>query len=150
MYLNFNYTRVLEELYEQCNVHHIHGETGGDLIFGHGETLRESKHSGATWHLSKIHDYFKKPTEDVISNNWLFYGRLSDIKDVYSFGFSFSNVDLPYIKKICRCWDTSDWTWHLNIYKNTPKKMNDTISRLKSCGFKGNYIEFYVNQEDLC
>lgn len=36
LFLTFNYTSTLESIYNCCNVLHIHGKIGENLLFGHG------------------------------------------------------------------------------------------------------------------
>ena len=43
---------------------------------------------------------WKKDVDMLIKQNHDFWERLNDIDNVYVLGFSFSDVDLPYIKKV--------------------------------------------------
>ena len=59
------------------------------------------------------------------------------IEEIYSIGFSFSDVDLFYIHKLCQLIDTKNVIWHLAKYD---KKKNDFYKKLiRDCGFKGNF-----------
>ena len=44
--------------------------------------------------------HFTKPTDEIIKSNSDFFNRIYNCKKIYTFGFSFSDVDLPYIGKI--------------------------------------------------
>ena len=65
----------------------------------------------------------------------------SKIDKIYSFGFAFADVDLPYIEKICSLIDTRDITWHLNDY-DCIQKRKEYQKKLKKCGFQGKFSTF--------
>ena len=122
----FNYTETVEKVYGVVgnNICHIHGKVGEDTVIGHGldDKLIEEKYNtyqlnylGAEDKLYDIIRSFKKPVEDLILENESFFEDISDITDIYSFGFSFADVDLPYIEKICESINTENVLWHQNI-----------------------------------
>ncbi len=86
----------------------------------------------------------KKDTNKCILDNISFFeclsahGRKMEITDIYSFGFSFSQVDLIYIRQICACLNGSkNITWYLNKFDNAD---NDEFEkRISNCGFKGKF-----------
>jgi len=43
IFITFNYTTVLEEIYGAKDVQHLHGIQNGEIIFGHGEDEKEGK-----------------------------------------------------------------------------------------------------------
>ena len=144
-FLNFNYTLTLEKVYNipEKNVFHIHGLTGNNIIVGHGlsddqiNKLAEEfmgRFMGAEYELERSVRYLKKDTEKIINDNLEYFKGFGnkDITEIYSFGFSFSEVDLPYIKKICEEIDTSNITWYMNSYNN-----EDHSDKIRSCGFNG-------------
>lgn len=144
-FLNFNYTLTLEKVYNvpEKDIFHIHGIAGDNIIVGHGlsdERINELAEEfmgdfmGAEYELERTVRYLKKDTEKIINDNLEFFKGLGnkDITEIYSFGFSFSDVDLPYIKKICEEIDTSNITWYMNTYKK-----EDFSDKIRSCGFKG-------------
>ncbi len=56
----------------------------------------------------------KKPVDDLIKKHANFFDRLNDIEDIHVYGYSFSSIDLPYLKKISdKCkgakWEISDY-----------------------------------------
>src|SRR5690625_3427579 len=101
-FINFNYTHVLEDIYDVNDQHvwHPHGEIGKEIIVGHGSRKFEvSKiHYGALDSLNQIHDKLFKDTYSIIEENEALFDSLTNITEIYSYGFSFSKVDLPYIK----------------------------------------------------
>ncbi|MBZ5482422.1 hypothetical protein JGU65_24870 [Bacillus sp. T_4] len=101
-----------------------------------------------------MHYFFKKETEEILMDDlYPFLDNLVEnfrenafendifIERIYTYGFSFSEVDLPYIKGICLSIDTSNITWYLHTYHSdmVRKKFEEII---KECGFKGRFDTF--------
>ena len=67
---------------------------------------------------------------------------MKDVEQVYSYGFSYGTVDLPYIKEIINDISNnknSKWFFYdYNIDEN--KKYKNLV---KSCGFNGQYDSFH-------
>lgn len=65
MFLNFNYTSVLEEIYDVENICYIHGMQNSEIIFGHGEEKEnfENIYTGSEFALAKIHFSLRKDTK---------------------------------------------------------------------------------------
>lgn len=142
-FINFNYTRVLEEVYAAENVFHLHGEQNGEIIIGHGvikESL-ENEYIGTEFSLAEMHEALKKNTDEVITSHSLLFRSLKDVKSIYSYGFSFSEVDLPYIKKVCESIDTQSITWYLSAHDKDSTR-NRYIDCIRECGFKGEFSIF--------
>ena len=152
-FFTFNYTRTLERIYgiPESNICHIHGvlnsaknlrdTTSGDLIFGHG---REIFDTGVTNTPNTAYNINKKPVKRCIINNQLFFEKLEGITDIYSYGFSFGDVDMPYIKKICHSiGDTFNVTWHFNDFGIEEHR---TTYEEKICkeGFNGKFDVFHI------
>jgi hypothetical protein len=146
VFLTFNYTSVLEELYQAKNVFHIHGEQNSSIVVGHGENRGEDfyyHYTGSEYYLDKIHSTLRKNTGDIIAESSWFFEGLTDIDAIYSYGFSFSDVDLPYIEKVIKRITTHSVTWYLNDYDNEEKR--EAYKKIiKSCGFKGKYATFTI------
>ena len=136
-FLNFNYTQTLETVYGISDVCHIHGVVGDpdeDIFFGHGdmEDFPESMASfGADWNLNQLKRDLRKDTTAALQRHWDFFEGLHDVKSIYSFGFSFSPVDMVYIEEIAR--RAKGATWYLNQYAD---KCTDSRSILEGLGFK--------------
>ena len=107
-FLNFNYTRTLEDFYgiPSSNIIHIHGDLDdGVLIFGHGEdsiVIPEGADilSQAMYRLSAAN---RKPVHKRIKKYDYFFKSLSSIKEIYFIGFGIrdeNGVDAPYFKEI--------------------------------------------------
>ncbi len=63
-----------------------------------------------------------------------FFRKLSNVKKIYSYGFSFSEVDMVYIKEISRILDAKRVRWYFNQYDWINNKEN--IEKVKRLGFK--------------
>ncbi|MCC3866900.1 bacteriophage abortive infection AbiH family protein [Terrisporobacter mayombei] len=145
LFLNFNYTKTLEVVYKINNVFHIHGIQGADIVVGHNEEYDalEDEYTSAEGNFIKIHNALRKDTSEIINKSKVFFNNLSHITEIYSHGFSFSEVDLPYIQEICRRIDTTNLIWYLSSYDSEEeiKKYRDKIEK---CGFKGIFKEFTI------
>ena len=124
VFLTFNYTRTLEDLYkiDQKRILHIHGVTGDSQYeFGYGGDLNafskktgENSSSGAddvdanleiatNWASSSAKRCFaqwEKPVAEIIRRHEEFFSSLRDVERVVFLGFGFSKVDKPYVQKI--------------------------------------------------
>lgn len=151
IFFTFNYTRTLEDVYGAQQVRHVHGEQGKGLLFGHEKVtdINEycSKNSIPDYcsHAIKVlMEITEKDTEKNSLNMALYYSFLDkDITDIYSYGFSFSEVDLPYIRDICKAIDTSKIVWHLSDF-DSKEKRDEYEHRLISCGFQGKFTTFSI------
>lgn len=146
-FLTFNYTRTLEKVYliPENQICHIHGVQGEEIIFGHGNRYDqvESKYGFGMEGIDDIHEILRKPTEKIIRNTDVFNKLKSfDIKNIYSWGFSFSEVDQCYLEEICRSLDTKPITWHIHDYSKDNFDQFQTI--LYNCGFKGKVKLFHA------
>ena len=152
VFLNFNYTETLESVYrvKDENVCHIHGKCGEKLILGHGIDETEAAYNrnmglytGAENTLSEIHYMLKKDTDKVMTRHEYFFNSLnSEIKCIYSHGFSFGEVDLSYITKICESLPTENITWFLNDYDKSQHAVFE--ERLRCAGFRGRISTFSI------
>jgi hypothetical protein len=108
LFLNFNYTDSLREIYNINNerIFHIHG-TCHNPIYGHN-MQNPINYTGEINGL--IHDiedqiiyYFesnKKNVRRIIENNKSFFYSLSKINSVHIIGHSLNDIDLPYFEEI--------------------------------------------------
>lgn len=118
-FFNFNYTAVLEKVYQIPHVLHIHGsvanEWDGDPIIGHcnrGEIQKRRNLSHkAEEHfdegdasiqnaIAEYLDAIFKDTTFLISINRSFFQRLRTVDHVIVIGWSAGEADIPYLKAI--------------------------------------------------
>lgn len=149
LFLSMNYTYTLEQVYgiSEKMIIHLHGEQKKDIIFGHGNSKNyweyyNNYYTGAEDNISELYDTLRKDTNKVIRNNSKFFKKqtLEDVSNIYSFGFSFSDVDQIYITEICKYINNKNVIWFLNNYD---KKRNEEFKKIiEECGFKGTFSIF--------
>lgn len=148
LFLTFNYTDTLEKVYgiNTQNICHIHGKIGQDIVFGHGkiDNLLEGAYSRYFISEVKLQDVINSMLKDVdgcIAKHSTFFVNLSKepIQDIYSIGFAFADVDLEYIREICRRIDTSRVVWHLTQHNRKNNKIQEFEQTIRGCGFKGTF-----------
>ena len=146
-FLTFNYTETLEQIYKVKNVYHIHGKRGGKLIIGHGNNTDYyesymSRHIGAENYLCELQEEMKKDTQSIITQNKELFIKLGKVDKIYSYGFSFSDVDMAYIRELCNMSKTENIVWYFNDYDKD--KYETFKDKLVQCGFKGNFDIFKI------
>ncbi|QFJ56016.1 bacteriophage abortive infection AbiH family protein [Pseudobutyrivibrio xylanivorans] len=142
VFLNFNYTSTLEDLYDipVKNICHIHGfakDNQSYILFGHGE--EESIHVpadyfGANEAFDSLVHYMRKDTYGAIKRNQKFFNSLTKINKIYSYGFSFSDVDMCYIEEISTRINPQKVRWYFNSHDW--KNNKDNIEKIKAYGYK--------------
>ena len=146
LFLNFNYTQTLEELYGIQNVCHIHGMLGETLLVGHGAEPRFddnhwSPYIGSEDSIELIQNILRKDTAGALEKHRAFFQKLSSGSSaVYSYGFSFGKVDEVYIKEICQAAPTDSMVWYLHNYAADDHERFKAV--LRRCGFKGKIDTF--------
>ena len=55
-------------------------------------------------------------TGKALENHMDFFRNLSDVDEIYSYGFSFSEVDRIYLEHICKYVDPANTVWYLGEY----------------------------------
>jgi hypothetical protein len=145
-FLNFNYTETLETVYNAKTICHVHGEVKTGIIVGHGAGKRtvvrdeETGYAGeAEEALDKIHEELRKDTAQALRRHKRFFDSLAGIKNVYSYGFNYSNVDMVYIAEICKKL-SKDSVWHFDDYD--PAAHPGYQNKILRCGFKGKFSVF--------
>ncbi|ADU28501.1 bacteriophage abortive infection AbiH family protein [Evansella cellulosilytica] len=152
-FLSFNYTETLEIVYNISpeNICHIHGKQTEEIYFGHGskedyyERYMQS-HIGSQDGLSNIDEQLRKKTEKALEENLDFFESLRDanITNIYSYGFSFNEVDAIYFVEICKRINTKKVTWSFNDYDKA--NIEKYMEFLRSCGFKGDFKTFHIRE----
>lgn len=137
-FFTFNYTMILENVYgiDKNNVWHIHNSVDdfkynkppivghdscdGDLVMYLSE-YRNSKYNVRPDIADNINREIakgaKKVQNRINQNEEQFHKRYSNINHFVCMGFSFNNIDMPYIEKIIKVNKSisdTDWTvyWH--------------------------------------
>ena len=126
---------------------HIHNRVGQKLIFGHG--CKEVQYEepdidgffGSTT-CDEILEYLHKDTERQLKKYNQDFNGLADITEVYSYGFSFSQVDSIYIKEIVTKL-SSDTTWYFTRYEaESVDALRVKKIKLRRYGYKGKFDIF--------
>lgn len=154
IFLTFNYTKTLEDCYQvpSGNICHIHGKQGGKLLFGHGRKDDDGDYSdgnaqrfwehyiGSEYGLTELDYALRKDTAGALKQNQSFFDNVGqDTQAVYTAGFSFGDVDLVYIKEICKRLPQGA-VWYLNNYDKS--RLGEYQKKIKQCGFMGTFQEF--------
>jgi hypothetical protein len=108
LYLNFNYTNLLEDTYRIApdNILHIHGNTNQEIEFGNPDLASFIFQSGDARALEVNDDINRalksvhKNVMSIISKNQLFFSTLNKIQNVYVLGHSMNEIDEPYFLRI--------------------------------------------------
>lgn len=140
IFINFNYTDVLERVYGVKTVLHLHGGVPScsaiPPIMGHGNKFiidyykrraQCASEEFVEWEesicsaIAKFCSSLYKDTDAIISRNESFFSSLKDIEQVVSIGLSFGNVDTPYLLRIAEeIKPTSKWI--IYYYSEDDKK----------------------------
>lgn len=153
LFINFNYTKTLEDLYRisEQNIFHVHGVIGvSQFVFGHGHDGEEDDFNplnvGA--YMEEVVNKLKKPVDRILTDNIQFFKSLSSIKEIYFIGFGIrdeNGVDAPYFKEIFK--QAPD----VSIYVDKFDKENEyTIKKiLKAWGARKAYqLQFIDTNKD--
>lgn len=141
LYLSFNYTNTLEEVYKipRENILHIHGDAANPmdvLIMGHGDEdemdrVKQNYHDAKSQHyqyesaesnaaiLEVVLQFLEntyKDTEKIIYKKRDFFNSLCDVDNVIVIGSSLSSVDYPYFKHIKKI---GEFNWTIIYYDSS-------------------------------
>lgn len=161
-YINFNYTRTLQYIYEipEKSIWHIHGSSlDKEVIFGHkvkqeikynysddtGMPSTEEEWNEDAWRFAKLPlSKFRKKTEQVISKNRTHFLRYQDLETIYVLGHSLADVDLPYFEMIQE--KNKLAKWYVSYYNDSEQKY--LCSQLNKVGVQKTQIEM-IKMTDL-
>ena len=148
IFLTFNYTDTLETVYEieSEKIFHIHGRASikNELVLGHGKNYEQLNQENPM--PSMVDEYYellalekalsvvaskKKPTKNIIRANETFFNNLSDITEVIILGFSFSDIDKPYLDRICQHLNLKNVHWITSVYNNNDRQIQSAYFKLK-------------------
>lgn len=156
MYVTFNYTSVLENVYKisENRIIHIHGSLrrrDGNPVIGHGnysriENIKEIHRKADEIFNEKessisrvIEDYYNSTLKNVSGYMHKLYSLEDrDIDEVIIIGHSLSGVDMPYFTMINHYVNNrSKW----KVYYYDKSKKNQMYENLIECGIKEKQIE---------
>lgn len=164
-FLTFNYTKVLEKIYQisPTRICHIHGsiDDKNSIILGHGDDwsckhleetpLSEYEHlknhgsMNEIYEITELEDSIRNSLRKDVVKCYLyhqnFFENLSHIKKVFSFGFSYNDIDLFYIKRIIEQ-AKDDVQWYLDDYDEQKNKYFER--QIRKCGFRGCFGRFSI------
>ena len=114
IYLNFNYTTLLEKLYNisNDNILYIHNNVNNNLIIGHKNTKKVEKNCN----INKIYNlnnqgeeaennYLQKtlkPVQNIIDKHQDFFKNLNNINRIFILGHSLSEIDKKYFEEVAK------------------------------------------------
>ena len=158
LFFTFNYSLVLEIIYEvnKDNIWHIHNsiEEVDKIIVGHDSdlntlisnyNLNRGNKQYNSWIVDNIIPWAAKGAKGVnkrIEENMENFNKYSTIKHIISMGFSFNEIDMPYIKAIISSnYNKNDIDW--TIYYHQEGEDDIIIEKLKNIGIK----EIQINKQ---
>ena len=92
-----------------------------------GITTLQSATSNAKIEESKVEN-------PAVVDNINFFRKLSGVKKIYSYGFSFSDVDMIYLEELSRYVDVKKVRWYFNQFDWKNNIQN--VEKVKHLGFK--------------
>lgn len=150
-FITFNYTPTLEVVYGVKEVIHVHGVAGGRVMLGHAPNIDVAhfcicnsipeycKHAAQV--LLNITQ--KDTKKNILRLSNLITQKCAGVTDIYSYGFSFADADLPYVSLVCKVIDTESTIWHLLDFDSLDCR-NHYIDVIKRCGFKGQFATYHI------
>lgn len=150
--LNFNYTDTIENIYGvKNNVLHIHGRKGEQIIVGHGRNMESFGYFTYFVNgngLIELNARLRKNVEDILKEKRTidFLNRIekTNVEKVFSYGFSYGDVDMPYMKEICKHLGNKA-IWSFNNY-DSEEKISVFEDKLRKAGFSGSFDRFEVKK----
>lgn len=140
------------------NICYIHGQRETDPVLQHEKSMSslgkdnsdlvvgfDKKYLTNNTRKSILTPLYKNTTS-IIYHYKDFFDSIatSEIKEIYSLGFSFSDVDMPYIIKICdslkRKQGIKKVTWYITPYGNFLSQIREELHMRKciwNAGFRG-------------
>ena len=63
----------------------------------------------------------RKQVKSIIERNRAFFDRMKDVQYIHVFGFSFSEIDMPYLEEIVNVTGVENATWEISYYGDNDK-----------------------------
>lgn len=135
VFLNFNYTPTLQQIYGVPNDHvlHIHGsamDTNSEIFLGHawnrqGSELRsrftdedtDVRVAGGFQLIDDLLAATYKPTREILERNKAFFDDLSHVTEIFVLGHSLAHVDEPYFGAVLDRADPKA-NWKVSYYND--------------------------------
>lgn len=155
-FINFNYTKTLENLYQvpMSKIWHIHGciDTDETFVLGHGNRVSTDIALGILPELPSncetieqiekfyqnnydsilvdvaehivycVNTILRKNVDGIIADNFYLFEDLKNLEEIHIYGWSFSSVDIPYLKEIINRNDISKLKWIISWFNVEDKK----------------------------
>ena len=146
LYLSFNYTLLLEKVYliPPYRIIHIHEciNSKKELVTGHSVSYKNDFHDNnvnaeeSVQLITEAINGLKKPVNEIITNNRLFFDSLGMITHVVVFGHSLSEIDRLYFTEVVyHVKDNTKWYFVVHDdaakanYINIVYQYNDLLKR---------------------
>lgn len=131
-FLTFNYTSTLEVIFEVPfkEIEYIHGYVKDPQSIMFGCDIHKIKDDGSG-HDALSNDTLRTMEKDVLGNvisKESVWDRLKNVSEVNSIGFSFGDIDMPYIDGLFRYIENSNLTWVVDNYQE--KKFEEICNKL--------------------
>lgn len=134
-YLTFNYTKLLESIYDIPTEHicHIHGciDDCEEVITGHDQSFikpdynaQSDEEDRAKEKIRDILNAYYKDKKKQIAKNETFFLSLLEIKHIVVIGHSLADIDLGYFGKILSI-TNNNTIWHFSYHSEDDKKHID-------------------------
>lgn len=155
-YLTFNYSLTLENVYyiPSNRILHIHNSVKdrSPLITGHGKGPKTADFGNDYFNVEKSLelisdeiDKLRKPVDKIISAHQKFFDSLQGISHVVVFGFSISDIDMPYFREVFyRVQDDTKWYFVVHDEKAW-KKYKSIVDTFSEC-YNAKSASQYMNR----
>lgn len=165
LFISFNYTDTLENVYGINNVLHLHGGVPSccemDPIIGHGNKYiidsyrrkaKKAQEESVEWYESICNatadfcESLYKNTAMIIRANGDFFSALQDVNQVVCLGLSFGDVDVPYLDRIQRevCPETK---WMVYYHSEDDFKRLKSVFRIT--GISKKFEIYFLKSDDF-
>lgn len=172
-YVVFNYTHVLQQLYNvpDSRIHYVHGESTSDeecnLIVGHGNDERIDELKAMINRLEEAYDYSQSMQNRIDENKCLlryierlrknvsvcmlgcnsFYNSIEDdVTTISVYGLSLSDVDIPYLRQLHRRFPEAKWEF--SYYSDDDNMRIDEVALEHLQLSKDNYDKFLFSNSE--
>lgn len=97
-----------------------------------------------------ILEFLKKDTEGIIFENKNRFNSFQNVEAINVYGFSFSEIDLPYLDEIIKITDTSKVQWNISWHKRKDRKQIERYMQQKGIPYNKNGEQGTFKLVKLC